>query len=120
MRQVMLHRSGLVAALVLAMAGTTAIAQPAAPAPAIYTIEQLRTGPLANELQQQMIPLHTLGAVEDLLKRNKVSFAWTVADVRVDTLPAEAFRQLSALPPKEVFVMPGSGGVLIGVILAKK
>lgn len=118
------HRStllSLVSPLLLAMAagaGTAAIAQ--TPAPVVYTIEQLRTGPLASELQQQMIPLHTLSAVEDLLKKNRITFGWTIADLRVDTLPPEAAQQLAALPPKEVFVMPGANGVLIGVIIAQR
>ena len=109
--------SGLVATLVLAMA-TGAVAQ--APAPVIYTIEQRRTGPISSNITQQMIPLHTLAAVETLLKVNRISFAWTIADISSDKLPPEVVRQIAALPPGEVFVIPGASGVLIGVIIGQR
>jgi hypothetical protein len=118
------HRStllSLLSPLLLVMAagaGTAAIAQ--TPAPVVYTVEQLRTGPIAPEVQQQMMPLHTLAAIENLLKANGISFAWTIADVRTDTLPPQIAQTLAALPPKEVFVIPGAGGVIIGVIIARR
>jgi hypothetical protein len=117
---------GLFAAVAVAMAGvgTAAMAQPPAPAPVpapvIYTIEQLRTGPVAKEITDQMGPMHSLVAVENLLKANRISFAWTIADISADKLPPAMVSQIAALPPKEVFVISGTGGVLVGVIVGQR
>jgi hypothetical protein len=123
----------LFAALAVTLAGTMAAgvgtavqaqtaAQPPAPAsvPVIYTIEQLRTGPLAKTITDQMIPLQTLAAVETLLKTNRISFAWTIADIGADKLPPDMAKQIAALPPREVFVVSGNGGVLIGVVIGQR
>jgi hypothetical protein len=118
------HRSkllSLASPLLLVMAagaGTAAKAQ--APAPVVYTIEELRTGPIASELQQKMIPLHTLGEIEGLLKANRIAFAWGIAELSADKLTPESARQMAALPPREVFVNPGANGVIIGVIIARR
>src|SRR2546423_1510747 len=103
--------SGLLAALVLMLAGTmgtglgtAAMAQALAPAPAsvIYTIEQLRTGPLGPEIHQKLVPLHTMAEVETLLKANRIPFAWTIGDVGADKMPPGMASQIAALPPREV------------------
>jgi hypothetical protein len=121
------RRSGLVAALLAALvaaaasgAGTAAMAQAPAKAAITYTIEQLRTGPLTPEIQQQMVPMHTLAAVEALLKANKIAFAWIIGDVSSDSLPPETASQIAALPPKEVFVAPSANGFVIGVIIGQR
>jgi hypothetical protein len=114
----------LVVGVMAAGAGTAVQAQTAAQAPApvpvIYTIEQLRTGPLAKTITDQMIPLQTLAAVETLLKTNRISFAWTIADIGADKLPPDMAKQIAALPPREVFVVSGNGGVLIGVVIGQR
>jgi hypothetical protein len=126
------HVLALAAALAIFAAGAAGAAptQPAAPraggselfpaTPVIYDMETLRTGPLPQEFLKTLEPLHTLQAVEDLLKANRIAFAWSRAQVSSGTLPASFVNQLDALPPREVFVMPGPDGALIGVIIGRK
>jgi hypothetical protein len=122
----------LVACLALAGAAAAAPTQPprgppAAPStqlmpapPVIYEMETLRTGPLTPEFVKQFEPLKTLQAVEDLLKANRIAFAWGRGQVSSGTLPPDFVKALSALPPHEVFVTPqGDKGWLIGVVIEK-
>ena len=90
-------------------------------APVFYEIETLRTGPLPPEFIKQFEPLHTLQAVEDLLKANRIAFAWSRGQVSSGTLPAAFAKALDGLPPREVFVTSqGDKGVLIGVVLDRR
>jgi hypothetical protein len=119
-------RRRLIVVALLAMAASAALAQPTPgvvpiPIPAIYDMETLRTGPLPQEFVKQLEPLHTLQAVEDFLKLNRVAFAWSRSQVRSTSLPPDFVRQIDALPPLEVFVTAQSnGGWLMGVVLAKR
>jgi hypothetical protein len=109
-----------------ATATTTAVAQPAPGVitplhPVVYDMETLRTGPLPQEFVKQMEPLHTLQAVEDLLKQNRVAFAWSRGPMSSATMPPDFVRAIDALPPNEVFVAPQSnGGWVMGVVLGKR
>jgi hypothetical protein len=90
-------------------------------APVIYDMETLRTGPLPAEFIKQLEPLHTLQAVEDLLKANRIAFAWGRGQVSSGTLPAAMVKEIDALPPHEVFVTPqGDKGWLVGVIVDRR
>jgi hypothetical protein len=100
--------------------GSAAVAQAPAKAPVTYTIEQLRTAPLPPAIQQQMVPLHTLTEIESLLKANRIAFAWAVSDLSADALAPETASQIAALPPREVFVIPATNGVVIGVIIGRR
>lgn len=111
-------------AAVVTLAAGASTAQPApslAPSPlaVTYEIETLRTGPLPPDIVKRMEPLHSLGAVENLLKENRVAFAWSYSQVSRTAMPAELVKQLDALPPHEVFVMPQSSGWTMGVVLSK-
>jgi hypothetical protein len=119
--------AGLAAALglmsVSAHAGQTppSAAPQAAPGPLItYTVEQLATAPLPPAVQQQLKPLNTLKACEDLLKANYIAFNWRRVDVTTDKMNPDFARQLAALPPGEVFVVPTAQGVTINVIVGKR
>jgi hypothetical protein len=86
-------------------------ATPAPPPPTadphvIYALEQLITGQIPRELQAQIGPIHTLREVEDLLKANNIEFKWGKAEMHSSELPPELVRQMAALPPGEVFVVP--------------
>ena len=124
------RRLALAATLLLLVAGAAA-AQPGAPlaggtelspaAPVIYDMETLRTGALPPEFLKQLGPLHSLPAIEDLLKANRIEFAWARKQVSSGTLPATFVSAIDALPPHEVFVVSqGDKGVLIGVVIAKR
>ncbi|HXA40779.1 MAG TPA: hypothetical protein VNW53_17400 [Phenylobacterium sp.] len=108
------------------LAATAAAAQPAPGVitplhPVVYDMETLRTGPLPQEFVKQMEPLHTLQAVEDLLKQNRVAFAWSRGPMSSATMPPDLVRAIDALPPHEVFVAPQSnGGWVMGVVLARR
>ena len=81
-------------------------------------METLRTGPLPAEIVKQLGPLHSLQAVEDLLKANRIAFAWGRGQVSSGTLPAAFVKEIEALPPHEVFFAPqGDKGVVIGVVM---
>jgi hypothetical protein len=90
-------------------------------APVIYDMETLRTGPLPQEILKRLEPIHTLQAIEELLKANRIAFAWGRGQISSGTLPAEFVKQIDALPPHEVFVTPQADkGWLIGVIVDRR
>ncbi len=102
---------------------------PAPPAPIanphlIYSLEQLMTGSIPQELLVKLEPIHTLQEVEDLLKAGNIEFKWGKTEMRSSDLSPEIIRQITALPPGEVFVVPqGSppGQILVfNVILSTR
>lgn len=104
-------------------------ATPDLPAPSadphvIYALEQLVTDAIPRELQAQMGPIHTLREIEDLLKANNIAFKWGKAEVRSSDLPPEIVRQITALPPGEVFIAqqgsPPGQIMVFGVILSTR
>jgi hypothetical protein len=115
---------GAALAVALAAAGAKAAAQPPAAGTVplhavIYETDTLRTGPLAPELIQKMGPIHTLQGVEDLLKQNRIAFAWAHGEVNSGAMPADLAKQMDALPPGEVFVVKQGEGWLMGVVTGK-
>ena len=110
-----------VAVIALIGAAPAARAQPAPAAPraAIYEMDTLTTGPLAPGVLKQMEPLHTLQAVEDLLKENYIPFGWAHRQVSAAAMAPALVARLDSLPPREVFVTKQGEGVLIAVILSK-
>jgi hypothetical protein len=117
------HVMALAATLALACGGVQAAPAAAAgsPAPAVtYILEQLQTGPLPPGVQRQLPPLHTLKDVEDLLKANYIAFNWRRVDVASTQLNPELARQIAALPPGEVFIVPTTRGVSMNVIVGRR
>jgi hypothetical protein len=125
-------RAGLtgavLAAALAAASAAVAAAQAPPPPPAagttplhavIYEADILRTGPLAPELVQKLGPIHTLQGVEDLLKQNRIAFAWAHGEMKSGTMPADFAKQMDALPPGEVFVAQQGQGWVMGVITGK-
>ena len=126
-----LHAAGLVAVLALASAAAPASSVSAAAAvpptpsaqalhPVIYTLEQLRTGPLPLQIVQRLGPIHTLRDAEDLLKENQIAFGWRTVDVSSGVMPPDLARQIAALPPKEVFVVNTAEGATISVVVRQR
>ena len=122
MRQALI--TGLALAALLGPASATfAQPPPVVPLPAAsttYEMETLTTGPLSPGVLKQMEPLHTLQAVESLLKENYIPFAWAHRQVSAASLPPKFVSQLDALPPHEVFVVRQGEGAVAGVILSKR
>lgn len=85
----------------------------------VYEMDTLSTGALPPGVLKQMEPLHTLDAIEALLKENYIPFAWAHRQLNTATMPPEIFKRLDALPPREVFVTKQGDGALIAVILSK-
>ncbi|MGZ5948192.1 MAG: hypothetical protein ACXWKV_16600 [Caulobacteraceae bacterium] len=82
-------------------------APPAAEPPrVVYSVEQLVTGALPPTVQTQLGPLHTLREVEDLLKAYDIAFKWNKIELRSAELQPDMVKQIDALPPGEVFVVP--------------
>lgn len=86
---------------------------------AVYEMDTLSTGALPPGVLKQMQPLHTLDAIEALLKENYIPFGWAHRQVSTATMPPGLVAQLDALPPREVFVTKQGDGALIAVILSK-
>jgi hypothetical protein len=103
------------------MAQPPTAAPPAAAQPpgTVYDTEALRTGALPPELAQKITPLHSLAAIEDLLKQNRVSFAWGRAQMSASALPPELVKQIDSLPPGEVYMLKQGEGWIMGVVLSK-
>jgi hypothetical protein len=138
----MLRARGLLMLALALMASTTVAAAPkggrtqaapnappAAPAPApaaaaphtiTYTMEQLRTGPLSPEIQQRMTPMNTIQEVEALLKANRIEFAWRIVEVANTALPPDFARQIAAMKPTDVYLIPSANGTLIGAIVSQR
>jgi hypothetical protein len=111
-------------AAALALLAAPALAQPSGPGftplhPVIYELETLQTGPLTPELLKKAGPIHSLPAIEELLKANLVPFAWSRRQVSARTLAPDLTRQMDVLPPHEVFMVREGQGWVFGVVLAK-
>jgi hypothetical protein len=87
--------------------------------PVIYEMDTLRTGALPPDLLKQMEPIHSLQAIEDLLKANLIAFAWAHGQIGAGALPSELTKQIDTLPPHEVFMVKQGDGWLMGVVVAK-
>jgi hypothetical protein len=119
--------AGLALACAGLAAGSAAAQAPAAPLPSTlwpaipvtYTMEQIRTGPMAADVQQKIAPLNTMTEVEALLKANRIEFVWRIAELKSDTMPPDLARQIAALKPNEVFLVPTPQAVVIGTVIAR-
>ena len=122
------------AALLAAGALTAAAPQAAPPAPmkvapapaqpwgspVIYTVEELRTGPLPLPILHELEPLHTLTEIEGVLKAHRLPFAWAIGEVRSATLPTSIITAIEKGPPHEPLVVPNAQATVIAVVLSKR
>jgi len=102
------------------VASPPAAASAAPPGRITYLLEQIVTGPLPPEMKPKMVPLHRLGDVEELLKREQIQFAWHRTEINSDQINPQLAQQIAALPPGEVFVVPAERGVTINVIVGRR
>jgi hypothetical protein len=110
---------------ILAATGALAAAPPptsATPPPGatIYLMDQIATGPLPPEVLKAMEPLHTLDAVEALLKSKKIAFAWREAEVSSAVIDPRVVDQVASLPAGEVLVAPQGEGWIMSVVLSAR
>jgi hypothetical protein len=112
------------AALALGLAGRASAQAPAPaappPHPVVYDMEMLATGPLPPGILKKIEPLHTLQAVEDLLKEDVIPFAWSRQVVSAGAMPPEIAHQIEVLPPHDIFMMKQGQGWAIGAVLSKR
>jgi hypothetical protein len=100
--------------------------RPAGPAPGavkrvIYRLETLQTTGLTPDVVEKLRPLNTLAECEAVLKAADMPFTWGKAEYDSDVIGPAFVRQLEALPPNEVFIVPRQGGgTLIGVIIGRR
>lgn len=99
-------------------------AQPAQPppllTPTVYTVEEIAIGQFTPELRQVLTPVHSLQQAEDLLKVRGVAFAWRRAELNSGMMELGLARQMAALPPHEVFIVPSGEGAVLGVIVQQR
>jgi hypothetical protein len=109
-------------AIALALAASSPAAAPSTSpiTPIVYVLEQLQTGPIAPEVIERMKATHTLLEVENLLKVNRIAFAWRMAEVSTDQMKGTLAQQIAALPPKEVFVIHQGDAWLMSSVVARR
>ena len=90
------------------------------PPPVVYVLEQLQSGPIAPEVMERMKSTHTLLEVENLLKVNRIAFAWRMTEVSTDQMKGNLAQQIAALPPKEVFVIRQGDTWLMSSVVARR
>ena len=124
MRRAASNWIGAATAIALALAASgPAAAQPEAappPTPIVYVLEQLQSGPIAPEVMERMKATHTLQEVENLLKVNRIAFAWRMTEVSTDQMKGTLAQQIAALPPKEVFVIRQGDSWLMSSVVARR
>lgn len=86
----------------------------------IYTFEQLLVAQVSPELRAALIPLHSLGDVEEVLKVRGLSFGWRRVEVNSAGMQPDFARKLAALPPHEVFIVPQGQGAVIATIVQQR
>ena len=87
----------------------------------VYIVEQVvTTNKLPPQFLEQMRPLKTLRQVEELLKANSVPYAWRKTDMNSAALPPAIAKQIEAVPPGEVFVIPSGETLTMNVILGRR
>ena len=82
----------------------------------LFIVDQVIAPGVTPAVLRQMQPLKTLAEVEALLDRNKVQRQRAVGAIDGATADPATVKRIAALPPGEVFVVPGPQGVLINQI----
>lgn len=88
-------------------------------APQLYVVEQLVTQKLGADVLEKMKPLDTLLQVEELLKAKNIPFQWQRATFDPAKTDPQLLAQIQAVPPGEVFVVPGGDRLFINRIIGR-
>ena len=99
---------------------TGAAAAPDVPAGPLYILEHIQTSKLPDAMMEKIKPLNTLQEIEAILKLNGVPFAWRMAGMPVRQTPTELIKQIDALKPGDVFVIPEGERLNFYVLRAKR
>lgn len=78
-----------------------------------FVVDQLVVGQATRPLAEALRPVTSLEQAKAVLAAQKVRFNETTGVIDSLTIPPEAARQISNLPPDEVFIIPASGGLRI-------
>jgi EpsD family peptidyl-prolyl cis-trans isomerase len=83
----------------------------------ILVVDQLRMARPSNpQLLQQLQPLNTMEAIEQLLSANRIQFARGATRIDALSLPPQVLDQILKLPPNELFVLPAGNLLLVNQI----
>ena len=84
----------------------------------IFTLDQIAFAqPASLDTLKHLGPLKTLTEVEQQLTRDNVKFERQPAALDSLSVPPALLKQITALPPGEVFVVPSRGGVLTANVI---
>lgn len=87
----------------------------------ILTIDRLQFAPKSNtSLLKQLETAHTLDAVADTLRTNKIEFMRDKGEIDTARLSADAAKQILALPQGEPFILPQGGLYVAGVVVSTR
>ena len=78
----------------------------------IFTIDQIAFAPADAATVKRLVPLKTLAEIEQQLSTDGVKYQRQPAALDSLSVPPELLKQILALPPGEVFVVPNRSGVL--------
>ena len=93
---------------------------PLPPPPVIYTMEQIAVPQFTAELRDALAPVHSLQAAEEVLKVRGIPFGWRRVEVNSGALDPNLARQLAALPPHEVIIVPQAQGATMATIVQQR
>ena len=84
----------------------------------IFTLDQIAfAGPIDAAAAKRLMPLKTLTEVEQELTTDGVKYQRRAAALDSLSVPPALLKQITALPPGEVFVVPSGGGVLTANVI---
>ena len=78
-----------------------------------FVVDQIVVPRADQALAMALQPVKTLEAARAVLAQRKVPFSEAVGVIDALTIPPEAAKQIAALPPDEVFIIPNGGGMRI-------
>lgn len=78
-----------------------------------FVVDQIVVARADQALALALQPVKTLDAARAVLTQRKVPFSEAVGVIDALTIPPEAAKQIAALPPEEVFIIPNGGGIRI-------
>lgn len=81
-----------------------------------FVVDQIMVPRADQALATALQPTKTLAEARAVLTQRKVPSSETVGVIDALTIPPEAAKQIAALPPGEVFVIPSGGGMRINQV----
>ena len=79
----------------------------------IFVVDQIVVSQPTQDLAKALQPVKTMAEAQAVLDRLKIKGNNTVGVIDSLTMPPQAAQQIGALPPDEIFIIPGQGGLRI-------